>query len=81
MQVERVYQSIALGCPRADSGVIETNIGRDIRDRKKMGTFPYRSSRCILLPWQCILLIYLPDNTYKPVLEVSDTHNDPVVWE
>ncbi|CAK0787372.1 hypothetical protein CVIRNUC_010592 [Coccomyxa viridis] len=43
--VERIYQSIALGCPRADSGVIETNIGRDIRDRKKMGTFPYRSSR------------------------------------
>lgn len=49
LQVERVYHSIALGCLRADSGVVETNIGRDIRDRKKMGTFPYRSSRCILL--------------------------------
>ena len=44
-QVERVYQAIALGCPKAAEGVVETNIGRDIRDRKKMGVFPYMSSR------------------------------------
>ena len=44
-QVERVYQAIALGCPKAEEGIVETNIGRDIRDRKKMGVFPYMSSR------------------------------------
>lgn len=43
--MERIYQAIALGCPRPDEATIETNIGRDIRDRKKMGTFPYMSSR------------------------------------
>ena len=44
-QVERIYQAIALGCPKEGEGTVETNIGRDIRDRKKMGTFPYMSSR------------------------------------
>ena len=45
LQVERIYQAIAIGCPKLGEGVVETNIGRDIRDRKKMGTFPYMSSR------------------------------------
>ena len=45
LQVDRVYQAIALGCPKEGEGAVETNIGRDIRDRKKMGVFPYMSSR------------------------------------
>lgn len=49
--VQRVYHAIVLGVPKQAEGVIETNIGRDIRDRKKMGVFPYMSSRqgCFLL--------------------------------
>ena len=43
--VQRVYNAIVLGVPKEAEGVIETNIGRDIRDRKKMGVFPYMSSR------------------------------------
>lgn len=40
-----MYNAIVLGEPKAAEGIVETNIGRDIRDRKKMGTFPYNSSR------------------------------------
>lgn len=45
MQVERIYNAIVLGSPKGSEGTVETNIGRDVRDRKKMGTFPYMSSR------------------------------------
>ncbi|CAL8467393.1 g6930 [Coccomyxa elongata] len=43
--VERMYHALVLGVPRHEEGTVETNIGRDIRDRKKMGTFPFMSSR------------------------------------
>ena len=44
-QVERQYQAIALGVPKQPQAVVETNIGRDVRNRKAMGTFPFMSSR------------------------------------
>ena len=44
-QVEREYQAIALGVPKQPQAVVETNIGRDVRNRKAMGTFPFMSSR------------------------------------
>ena len=47
-QVERQYQAIVLGVPKRPQGVVETNIGRDVRNRKSMGTFPFMSSRCRL---------------------------------
>ncbi|BDA42964.1 RNA pseudouridine synthase 2, chloroplastic [Coccomyxa sp. Obi] len=43
--VERVYHALVLGVPKQEEGTVQTNIGRDIRDRKKMGTFPFMSSR------------------------------------
>lgn len=43
--VEREYISITLGIPRPGSGRIETNIGRDFRDRKKMAAFEYECTR------------------------------------
>ena len=45
-KVERQYEAIVLGAPKQAEGTVETNIGRDVRDRKKMGVFPYLSSRC-----------------------------------
>jgi 23S rRNA pseudouridine1911/1915/1917 synthase len=35
-RVHRVYQAVVWGVPKAAAGVIETNIGRSSRDRKKM---------------------------------------------
>ena len=40
-----MYHALVLGVPKHKEGTVETNIGRDIRDRKKMGTFPFMSSR------------------------------------
>ncbi len=51
--VQRVYHAIVLGVPKEAEGVIETNIGRDIRDRKKMGVFSYMSSRRVFSAIQC----------------------------
>jgi 23S rRNA-/tRNA-specific pseudouridylate synthase len=45
LQVERLYHAIVLGMPKEAEGEVQTNIGRDVRDRKKMGVFPYMSSR------------------------------------
>lgn len=47
--MERQYQAIVLGVPKRAEGVVETNIGRDVRNRKAMGTFPFMSSRCCSL--------------------------------
>lgn len=43
--VEREYRSITLGVPRPNHGRIETNIGRDFRDRKKMAAFAFECTR------------------------------------
>ncbi|KAK9821673.1 hypothetical protein WJX74_007332 [Apatococcus lobatus] len=43
--VRRVYQSIVLGCPRESEGSIQTGIGRDPRDRKRMAVYPLSSNR------------------------------------
>ncbi len=45
VQTERIYNAIVLGCPTGSAGTVKTNIGRHVRERKKMGTFPYMSSR------------------------------------
>lgn len=44
-QVERCYEAIVLGQPKQAEGRVETNIGRDVRDRKRMGVFPWQGSR------------------------------------
>ncbi|KAL4447413.1 hypothetical protein ABPG75_004632 [Micractinium tetrahymenae] len=43
--VSRTYVSIALGVPRPPEGRVATNVGRDLRDRKKMAAFAYASAR------------------------------------
>jgi 23S rRNA-/tRNA-specific pseudouridylate synthase len=43
--VERTYQAIVLGQPQRPAGRVETNIGRDVGDRKKMAAFGYMSNR------------------------------------
>jgi len=43
--VERTYQAIVLGQPQRPAGRVETNIGRDAGDRKKMAAFGYMSNR------------------------------------
>ena len=45
MQVERTYQAIVLGQPQRAEGRVDTNVGRDVQDRKKMAAFGYMSSR------------------------------------
>ncbi len=45
MQVERTYQAIVLGQPQRQQGRVETNVGRDLHDRKKMAAFAYMSNR------------------------------------
>lgn len=45
IQVRRVYQSIVLGCPRDPEGSVQTGIGRDPRDRKRMTVYPVNSNR------------------------------------
>jgi 23S rRNA pseudouridine1911/1915/1917 synthase len=42
--VSRIYWSVTRGCPPADSGRVETNIGRDLHDRKKMAAFGFQTS-------------------------------------
>ena len=46
-QVERRYASITVGCPQQKDGRIETVIGRNVHDRKKMGVFPAGSTRSV----------------------------------
>ncbi|KAL4856789.1 RNA pseudouridine synthase 2 [Chlorella vulgaris] len=43
--VRRTYVSVALGVPRPAEGRVATNVGRDLRDRKKMAAFAYASAR------------------------------------
>lgn len=43
--IHRTYHSITLGAPHPHAGRVITNIGRDIRDRKKMAAFAYASAR------------------------------------
>lgn len=43
--VQRTYQSITLGCPSPSWGQVATTIGRDARDRKKMGAYALDSGR------------------------------------
>lgn len=43
--IKRTYLSITLGVPRPLQNKVETNIGRDFRDRKKMAAFAYASTR------------------------------------
>lgn len=47
--VQRTYKSITLGCPSPATGQVATNIGRDARDRKKMGAYALDSSRYLCL--------------------------------
>lgn len=46
LQVERRYLAISIGMPKQGTGSIETNIGRDPNDRKRMSPFGFHSSRC-----------------------------------
>lgn len=46
MQVDRLYLSVTLGCPLAAAGKVETNVGRDLRDRKRMAAFTAHSNTC-----------------------------------
>ena len=43
--VARTYLSITLGVPREAQGRVATNVGRDMRDRKRMAAFAYGSLR------------------------------------
>lgn len=43
--VERTYWSLTVRVPSSSSGRIATNVGRDLRDRKKMAAFSYGSTR------------------------------------
>ncbi|GLC33662.1 hypothetical protein PLESTB_000101200 [Pleodorina starrii] len=43
--VDRLYDSITVGCPAQRQGRVETNIVRDPRDRKRMAAAPYGSGR------------------------------------
>ncbi len=40
-QVEKKYQAIVWGVPDPETGLIKTNIGRSIRDRKVMTCYPF----------------------------------------
>ena len=42
--VGRAYLALTLGTPKSPSGRVQTNIGRDFRDRKKMAAFEYASA-------------------------------------
>lgn len=41
--IERTYNALVWGDFKEDSGVIEKNVGRDLKDRKKMATFDFES--------------------------------------
>lgn len=45
--VQRAYWAITLGVPAPTAGRVATNVGRDLRDRKKMAAFAYASARCV----------------------------------
>ena len=44
VQVDRQYMSITLGCPKTGAGRVEANVGRDLRDRKRMAAFTAHST-------------------------------------
>jgi 23S rRNA pseudouridine1911/1915/1917 synthase len=43
--IGRAYYALTLGVPQPSKGRVETNIGRDFRDRKKMAAFEFCSTR------------------------------------
>jgi tRNA pseudouridine synthase 2 len=43
-QVDRQYMSVTLGCPKTRAGRVEANVGRDLRDRKRMAAFTAHST-------------------------------------
>ncbi|GAB4822268.1 hypothetical protein N2152v2_009314 [Parachlorella kessleri] len=43
--VQRAYWAITVGIPSPSEGRVATNVGRDLRDRKKMAAFAYGSAR------------------------------------
>lgn len=43
--LQRQYWAITLGVPSPREGRVAANVGRDLRDRKKMATFAYASAR------------------------------------
>lgn len=45
-KVERSYLALTIGLPKQASSTVETNIGRDLKDPKKMAPFGFYSSRC-----------------------------------
>lgn len=54
--VERVYQAVVWGCPRAHDGVVEGNVGRNPFDRKRMAVLrglgkPARTHYRVLEKW------------------------------
>ena len=55
-QVERCYEALVLGEPKQADGRVETNIGRDVRDRKRMGVFPWQGSRWVVCMLAAALL-------------------------
>ena len=38
--------SLTLGCPKVSGGRVEANVGRDLRDRKRMAAFTAHSTLC-----------------------------------
>eukprot|EP00887_Chlorella_sp_A99_P003203 scaffold9.g3203.t1 len=44
-QVSRAYVAVTLGAPAPPEGRVATNVGRDLRDRKRMAAFAYASAR------------------------------------
>ncbi|KAK9816418.1 hypothetical protein WJX72_000028 [[Myrmecia] bisecta] len=43
--VQRTYWSIVLGRPKPGQGRVETNVGRDLKDRKRMAAFAYHCNQ------------------------------------
>ena len=43
--MKRTYVSVTLGVPRPAKGRVAANVGRDLRERKKMASFAYASAR------------------------------------
>jgi len=68
--VERTYQSISIGVPKKASGVIETNIDRDPRDRLKMTVCGFHCNRGKHAV-----------STYQVLEEVADGRAALVQWQ
>jgi len=71
--IRRRYRALVWGVPEADSGTVESFLGRDPRDRKRMAVVPEARGKHAITHWTCEeRLVHTSVFTFR--LETGRTH-------